>query len=125
MGINVIGWKYGMCILSSMMASVAGAIISLSFMNCFVDNMSGGRGYMAVACVILGQWTPLGTTLGGGFNIWSRRNALQMRMQAFGIPISSNLLLVFPMIFALIVALIVRGSASARPSALAKPYFKE
>lgn len=123
MGINVIGWKYGMCMVSSMFAAAAGAILSLSFMNLFVDNMSGGRGYMAVACVILGQWNPVGAAVGG--LIFGAGNAIQMRLQAFGVPIPSSLLLVLPMIFALIVVLSVRGSASARPSALAKPYYKE
>ena len=123
MGINVTGWKYGMCILSSMFAAVSGAILSLSFMNVFVENMSGGRGYMAVASVILGQWNPVGAAIGG--LIFGVGNALQMRLQAFGVPIPSSLLLVFPMIFALIVVLFVRGSASARPAALSKPYFKE
>lgn len=123
MGINVIGWKYGMCVVSSMFSAIAGAILSLSFMNLFVDNMSGGRGYMAVASVILGQWNPMGAALGG--MIFGAGNAIQMRLQAFGVPIPSSLLLVLPMIIALIVVLAVRGSASSRPSALAKPYYKE
>ena len=123
MGINVIGWKYGMCVVSGMFSAVAGAILSLSFMNFFVDNMSGGRGYMAVACVILGQWNPMGAAFGG--LIFGAGNAIQMRLQAFGVPIPSSLLLVLPMLFALIVVLAVKGSAGARPSALAKPYFKE
>ena len=123
MGINVIRWKYGMCMISSMFATLSGAILSLSFMNLFVDNMSGGRGYMAVASVILGQWNPMGAAVGG--LIFGAGNAIQMRLQAFGVPIPSSLLLVLPMVIALVVVLAVRGSASARPSALAKPYFKE
>ena len=123
MGINVIRWKYVMCMISSMFATLSGAILSLSFMNLFVDNMSGGRGYMAVASVILGQWNPMGAAVGG--LIFGAGNAIQMRLQAFGVPIPSSLLLVLPMVIALVVVLAVRGSASARPSALAKPYFKE
>lgn len=122
MGINVIGWKYGMSIFAWVCATVAGVILSLSFMNVFVDNISAGRGYMAVACVILGQWNPWGVMAGG--LIFGAGNALQMRLQAYGVPIPSDLLLVIPMVLALLVVLLVRGKASARPAALSKPYEK-
>lgn len=123
MGIEVIRWKYIICIVSSVFASLSGSILSLSFMNLFVENMSAGRGFMAIASVILGRWHPIGIALGGllfGFG-----TALQMRLQSFGIPIPTDLLLVFPVLLALIVVLVVRGSSSARPAALAKPFYKE
>lgn len=120
MGINVIGWKFGMSIFAWVCACVAGVILSLSFMNVFVDNISAGRGYMAVACVILGQWNPWGVMAGG--LIFGAGNALQMRLQAYGVPIPTDLLLVIPMVLALLVVLLVRGKASARPAALSKPY---
>lgn len=123
MGINVYLWKYGMSIVACCFAAIAGVMLSLSFMNAFSDNISAGRGYMAMACVILGQWSPWGCALGG--LIFGAGNALQMRLQAFNLPIPTDLLLVFPMLLALIVVLTVRGSSSARPAALAKPYYKE
>ncbi|MEL7609273.1 MAG: ABC transporter permease [Bacillota bacterium] len=122
MGIPVIRWKFGMSVFAWICASVAGVILSLSFMNVFVDNISAGRGYMAVACVILGQWNPWGVLAGG--LIFGAGNALQMRLQAFGVPIPTDLLLVIPMVLALLVVLLVRGKSSARPAALAKPYEK-
>ncbi len=122
MGIHVIGWKFGASVFAYICSAVAGVILSLSFMNVFVDNISAGRGYMAVACVILGQWNPWGVLAGG--LIFGTGNALQMRLQAFGVPISSDLLLIIPMVLALLVVLLVRGKASARPAALAKPYEK-
>jgi ABC-type uncharacterized transport system permease subunit len=122
MGINVFGWKYAMSVVACCFAAIAGAMLSISFMNLFVDNISAGRGYMAVACVILGQWSPWGCVAGG--LIFGAGNALQMRLQAFGLPISNDLILIFPMVLALIVVLSVRGAASARPMALSKPYYK-
>ncbi len=122
MGIHVLSWKFGASVFAYICASVAGVILSLSFMNVFVDNISAGRGYMAVACVILGQWNPWGVLAGG--LIFGTGNALQMRLQAFGVPIPSDLLLIIPMVLALLVVLLVRGKASARPAALAKPYEK-
>lgn len=122
MGIHVIAWKYGMSVFACICAAIAGVILSLSFMNVFVDNIAAGRGYMAVACVILGQWNPWGCLLGGV--IFGAGNALQMRLQAFGVPIATDLLLVIPMALALVVVLLVRGKNTARPAALAKPYEK-
>lgn len=122
MGINVIGWKYGMAIFACVCASVAGVILSLCFTNLFTDNISAGRGYMAVACVILGQWNPVGALAGG--LIFGAGNALQMRLQAYGVPIPTDLLLVIPMTLALVMVLLIRGKASARPASLAKPYEK-
>lgn len=122
MGINVIGWKYGMAIFACICASVAGVILSLCFTSLFTDNISAGRGYMAVACVILGQWNPFGALAGG--LIFGAGNALQMRLQAYGVPIPTDLLLVIPMTLALIMVLLIRGKASARPASLSKPYEK-
>lgn len=122
MGIHVIGWKYGMAIFACVCACVAGVILSLCFTNMWSDNIASGRGYMAVACVILGQWNPIGAMAGG--LIFGAGNALQMRLQAYGVPIPTDLLLVIPMTLALVMVLLIRGKASARPAALAKPYEK-
>ena len=123
MGVKVLAWKYAMCVLACCFAAIAGATLSISFMNLFVDNISAGRGYMALACVILGQWNPWGVALGG--LIFGAGNALQMRLQSFGLPIATNLILILPMIIALIVVLMAKGSALAKPMSLAKPYYKE
>lgn len=122
MGIHVIAWKYGMSVFGNVCACVSGVILSICFMNCFVDNISAGRGYMAVACVILGQWSPVGALLGG--LIFGAGNALQMRLQIYNVPIPTSILLVIPMVLALVMVLLVRGKASARPAALSKPYEK-
>ena len=122
MGINVIGWKYGMAVFACVCACVSGVLLSLCFNSMFSDNIASGRGYMAVACVILGQWNPIGALFGG--LIFGAGNALQMRLQAYGVPIPTDLLLVIPMTLALIMVLFIHGKASARPAALSKPYEK-
>lgn len=123
MGVKVLAWKYAMSVAACALAAIAGAMLSISFMNLWVDNISAGRGYMAIACVILGQWNPIGVALSG--LIFGAGNALQMRIQSFGLPIATNLILTLPMIIALVVVLFAKGSALARPMALAKPYYKE
>lgn len=122
-GINVNKWRYFCAIIAGMLAAMGGALLSLSQLNMFVENMSGGRGYFAIATVILGQWNPYLTALGG--LIFGAGNALQMRLQAFDLGISSDLLLVLPFMMALLVVLVIRSETSAKPAALGQPYQKE
>jgi general nucleoside transport system permease protein len=122
-GISVYGWRYGCAILAGCLASMGGAILSLSQLNMFIDGMSGGRGYFALATVILGRWHPVGTMIGG--LLFGAGNALQMRLQVFGVGIPSDLLLIFPFLLAFFVVVIFHGKSSAKPAALAKPYEKE
>jgi ABC-type uncharacterized transport system permease subunit len=122
-GINVFGWRYGCAILAGCLASMGGAFLSLSQLNMFIDGMSGGRGYFALATVILGRWHPIGTMIGG--LLFGAGNALQMRLQVYGVAIPSDLLLIFPFLLAFLVVIIFHGKSSAKPAALAKPYEKE
>lgn len=118
-GIRVIGIQILCMLLAGGMAGLAGATEILGTQY----RLRAGRGYMALACVILGQWNPWGVALGG--LIFGAGNALQMRLQSFGLPIATNLILTLPMVIALIVVLMAKGSALARPMSLAKPYYKE
>ena len=122
-GINVYRWRYFCAMLAGCLATMGGTILSLSQMNMFIEGMSGGRGYFALATVILGQWHPIGAALGG--LLFGAGEALQMRLQVFGVPIASDLLLVFPFLLALVVVIFFHGEASAKPAALGKPYEKE
>jgi general nucleoside transport system permease protein len=121
-GINVMRVRFICAIFAGGVAGIGGAILSLSELNMFVDNMSGGRGYLAMASVILGRWNPLGAAIGG--LIFGAGNALQMRLQAIGVPIPNNLLLILPYVLALLI-MIFMHSKSAAPAALGVPYEKE
>ena len=79
-------------------------------------------GYLALAAVILGRWNPLGAALGG--LVFGAGNALQMRLQAIGVPIPSNLLLIFPYVLAFVIVISLH-SKSAAPTALGTPFEKE
>lgn len=121
-GINVIRVRYLCAVFAGSVAGIGGAILSLSELNMFVDNMSGGRGYLAMASVILGRWHPLGAALGG--LVFGAGNALQMRLQAIGVPIPNNLLLILPYVLALLIMVSVYSKSGA-PAALGVPYEKE
>ena len=123
-GINVIRWRYACAMIAGCLASMGGTILSLSQMNMFVEGMSGGRGYFALATVILGQWNPSWHCFGRN-SIWGRRSLANASAGLWSANRQSDLLLVFPFLLALIVVIIFHGKASAKPAALGKPYEKE
>ena len=59
-GLNVYVIRYGAVITSGLLSGLAGAFLAIGVSNTFVTNMTDGRGYIALAAVIFGKWTPRG-----------------------------------------------------------------
>ncbi|MEK6575517.1 MAG: ABC transporter permease, partial [Chloroflexota bacterium] len=69
--------------LGGLLAGVAGASLSISLVNMFRENMTNGLGFIAVALVYFGSWTPFGVM--GGALLFSFVNALQLWIQVKGV----------------------------------------
>ena len=82
-GIAPVPIRYAAVVLSGMLASLAGAYLSMADAHRFSSNMSAGKGYIALAAVIFGKWNPLGAALGALF--FGFFYALQTQMQLLNI----------------------------------------
>jgi ABC-type uncharacterized transport system permease subunit len=119
-GVDVYRTKYLFLIVSGMLAGLGGAFLSLAHLNVFVLGMTGGRGFIALAAMILGGWTPFGA-FGASF-LFGFADALQMRLQSVG-ALPSQIVLTVPYI-STIVVLAVFARKRVPPSDY-KPYTKE
>jgi len=120
-GISVYGIRYACVILSGMLAALGGAYLSIGFVGSFNENMTAGRGYIALAAVIFGKWRPFpafAACLLFGFS-----SGLAQRLQNEA-GISSNLLQTLPYILTLIALVGVVGR-SRGPAAVGRPYVKQ
>jgi ABC-type uncharacterized transport system permease subunit len=103
MGVPVKRLRYLGVLLSGALAGMAGAFLVLTATGQFRENMSAGRGFIALAALIFGRWHPLGAAgaaLGFGFF-----EALQMRLQGqpvFGVQLPTDLLLMLPYLLTVI-----------------------
>ncbi len=100
------------------LAGLAGAALSLQQVGTFTDGMTGGRGYLALAAIIVGRWSPGGAF--AGCLLFGGAEALALRAQAFGLPVSSYVIQMAPYVFALL-ALVGLGRGARLPAALGKP----
>lgn len=119
-GINVSTTKYLCVVISGILASLGGAFLSLGHLSLFVNGMTGGRGFIALAAMILGGWSPFGAL--GASLLFGFADALQIRLQSIG-ALPSQIVLTLPYILTIIVLAVFARKRSA-PSDY-KPYEKE
>ena len=119
-GINVYAIRYGAVITSGLLSGLAGAFLAIGISNTFVPNMTDGRGYIALAAVIFGKWTPIGAFVaclifGFGQAIYDANSVIH---------VSQYLLSMLPYILTLVVLAGVVGR-SIPPAADGVPYAPE
>jgi ABC-type uncharacterized transport system permease subunit len=119
LGINVNRIRYLSVCLGSTLAGLAGASLSIALVNLFQDNLTAGQGFIAVALVYFGGWSPWGVM--GGALLFSFVNSLQLWMQVLGVKIPSDVAVMLPYLLT-IAALMVTVNRVRQPAALNKPF---
>ncbi len=119
-GINVYRLRYGAVIASGLLSGLAGAFLSIGIANIFNDNMTGGRGYIALAAMIFGKWSPWGAF--GACVIFGIGDALGASSGALNVPL--YFLQAVPYLLVLIVLAGFVGR-STPPAADGIPYIPE
>lgn len=108
-------------LLGGALAGVAGAHLALAHAGTFSEGMSAGRGFIALAVVVLGRWNPVWILLAAFF--FGAASALQFLLQALGTEVPYQLFLALP--YALTLAALAGWVGRARaPAALALPWPK-
>jgi general nucleoside transport system permease protein len=120
-GISVYGTRYAAVILSGMLAALGGAYLSIGFVGSFDQNMTAGRGFIALAAMIFGKWRPYGAF--GACLLFGFASGLADRLQQSA-DVSVNLLSTLPYVLTLI-ALVGLIGRSRPPAADGRPYVKE
>ena len=102
-GIHVNLVRFICVMIGGAYSGIAGASLSLGFMNTYTDHMIAGRGFIAIAVVVFARWMPkrvLGAAL-----LFGGANTLQMRLQAIGVNIPNQALQALPYLLTIIVLL--------------------
>ena len=120
-GISVYKYRYMGVILSGMFAGLGGSYMSTVILQHFTNNMTAGRGFMALAAMIFGKWNPLGAIIAS--LLFSFGQAFAGNAKALALPIPQQFIEMGPYILTLIVLIGFIGKARA-PKASGKPYEK-
>lgn len=124
-GIDVFGVRYGSVVASGMLAACGGAYLSIGFVGSFTENMTAGRGFIALAALIFGNWRPFGAA--AACLLFGFSSALAYRLPVYsesaGLPIDV-LFQALPYVLTLIAVAGVIGR-SIPPASVGKPYRKQ
>jgi ABC-type uncharacterized transport system permease subunit len=118
-GIRVLGTRYGSVLLGGLIAGVGGAYLTIGSAGNFSPGISSGLGYIALAALIFGRWTPLGALAAA--LLFGFTSELQSVLSTINVPIPSDILLMAPYVATIIAVAGLVGKVRA-PAADGKPY---
>ncbi len=126
-GLSVNKYRFLAVTVGSGFVGIGGAYLSLAITPMWIENMSAGRGWIAVALVIFAGWSSpralFGAYLFGGIT------AMQLRFQAMGTTISAHILQMLPYFFTILVLVIstlrLQKGSGQQPESLGLPYDRE
>jgi simple sugar transport system permease protein len=120
-GIRVRGTRYRNVLIAGVIAGVGGAFLTLGGVGSFTQNMSAGRGYIALAALIFGRWSPVGATLAA--LLFGFFGALSSALFSINSAIPNEFLSMLPYLVTIIAVAGLVGRVRA-PAADGKPYIK-
>lgn len=127
MGISVIGYRYVHVIIGSMLMGFAGFYLIMVYSPNWIEGMTSGRGWIAIALIIFSRWNPLIAIACAYF--FGGLDALGFRIQLIDIAIPSYFLKMIPYVATIIVLMVIgwknRHKPPLEPKSLGIPYFRE
>lgn len=127
-GLSVARLRYAYTMVGGGLAALGGAYLSVVYTQMWVEMMTAGRGWIAVALVIFGIWNPLRAAFGS--YLFGGVGALQLRIQAAGTTVPAPLLLMLPYILTIVVLVGIsvrkgKGILLGAPASLGQPFHRE
>jgi len=121
LGLHVYLLRWQALLISGVLTGLAGAYLTLAYTNTFVEGISAGRGFVALAVVIVGRWNAYGVAAAS--LLFGGAMGLQFELQASGATLPYQLFLALPYALTLAVLAMLGGQAQA-PSALGERYIR-
>ena len=121
LGINVFKTRYIAVLLSGVFAALGGASLSIGINNIFRENMTNGRGFIALAAMIFGNWKPVGALFAA--LLFGAAEATQIIAQRFNLPIPNEVYYALPYVLTMI-AITGFVKSNRAPAAVGVPYQK-
>ena len=119
-GVSVARMRYYGVALSGLLAALGGVYLSMGILSAFTENMTNGRGFIALAALIFGRWNPIGAA--GAALLFGFALAVTFRVPQEVVP--QEFIQMIPYVLT-IVALAGFGGRAIAPAAIGKPYRKE
>jgi general nucleoside transport system permease protein len=121
LGLGVYRIRWQALMIAGVLSGLAGAFLTMSYTNTFIEGITAGRGYVALSVVIVGRWNAWGVAAAS--ILFGAAMALQFGLQAAGTAIPYQFFLALPYVMTIAVLAFMGGQADA-PSALGAPYLR-
>ena len=122
-GISVARMRYIGTMISGSAAGLSGGYLMLAEVGLFRETIVSGQGFIALAIVILGRWSPWKAALAA--LVFGAADALQLSLQMFGAEVPPQLLLSLPYVLTILAVSGLFGRSAVQPAALMQPYAKQ
>jgi general nucleoside transport system permease protein len=118
-GVNVVSVRIAVLVLGGAFAGFGGATMTLGYLGSYTDDVTSGRGYVAIAVVIIGRWSPVGAMFGALLFALFDSLALLAQTRSAGLPVEFYSSLPYAMT---LLALVATARAQRAPRALGRAF---